>query len=67
MKSKLHVLILHTANHILMDMTLFKEEKIQRVYQYLRRIKAKQDLDLFDFNPKVVESDPKLCLQLMLE
>ena len=50
-----------------MDMTLFKEKKIQRVYQYLRRIKDRQDLDKFEFNPEVVDSDPDLCLRLMLE
>ena len=50
-----------------MDMTLFKEEEIQRVYQYLRRIRNGEDLDLFEFKPEVVDSDPKLCLQLMLE
>ena len=50
-----------------MDENLFNQEKIQRVYQYLKQIKAKKNLDRFQFNPEVTDSNPDECLQLVLE
>ena len=40
----------------------------QRVYQYIRRLEAKQDLDRFKFDERKVEgdSDKQLSLQSIL-
>ena len=52
----------------MMDELLFKEESVQRVFQYLRRRIAKQDLDRFKliYNPNKPEGKESECLQCIL-
>ena len=51
-----------------MDELVFKEESVQRVFQYLRRRSAKQDLDSFKlkYNPNKPEGKESECLQCVL-
>ncbi len=44
----------------------FKSNSYQRVYQYIRRFTAKQNLDSFYFN-ECVEGTPKDCLKIILK
>ena len=53
------------ANQVLMDKILCNEEKVQRVFHYLKKIITRQDLD--EFEPKFVNSEPEMCLHLLLE
>lgn len=50
-----------------MDETVFKEESVQRVYQYLKRRDGESDLDTFKlkydpYKPEGKESDCLDCL-----
>ena len=51
-----------------MDEHVFREESVQRVYQYLRRMKANQELDKFSLNySKRPEGTMSDCLKCLLE
>ena len=59
-----------------MDEIVFKEESVQRVYQYLRRIAQKINLDAYKFlkeRPETselqyqVEGNPEDCLTCILK
>ena len=59
-----------------MDEIVFKEESVQRVYQYLRRIAQKMNIDTYTFlkkSPKTselqyqVEGKPEDCLTCVLK
>ena len=49
---------------VLMDETVFKEESVQRVYQYLKRRHAESDLDTFKlkYDPYMPEGKESDCL-----
>ncbi len=49
-----------------MDDEEFKSNSYQRVYQYIRRFTAKQNLDSFSFNG-CVEGTPQDCLEIILQ
>lgn len=51
-----------------MDRTVFKEECVQRAYQYLRRKKRKQDLHKYtlDYNPEKPEGEEQECVDCLL-
>ena len=49
-----------------MNTTLFESPQYQRVYQYLRRHKADQDLDNFEYRENSVEGKAIDCLQVFL-
>ena len=51
---------------VLMNATLFKSPQYQRVYQYLRRHKADQDLDNFKYRNNSVEGKAVDCLEIFL-
>lgn len=52
---------------ILMDEQEFFGDPYQRVYQYIRRYVAGQNLDLFSFTSGVTEESMQDCLQLLLQ
>uniref|UniRef100_A0A1X7THY6 Death domain-containing protein n=1 Tax=Amphimedon queenslandica TaxID=400682 RepID=A0A1X7THY6_AMPQE len=53
---------------VAMDEHVFKEESVQRVYQYLRRVKANQELDQFKLKKfKKPEGTGKECLECLLQ
>lgn len=61
-------LIFLTEFFVSMDEHVFKEESVQRVYQYLRRMKANQELDKFKLRPlKKPEGTGKECLECLLQ
>lgn len=51
---------------VLMDDLEFKSDPYQRVYQYIRRHTAGQNLDLFCFSGAIEGTMPD-CLQLLLQ
>ena len=59
-------MMLTGADFVAMDEHAFREESVQRVYQYLRGMKAKQDLDKITLSerPEGKEND---CLNCLLE
>ena len=69
MPCKYHALFIHSIDFFVsMDEHVFKEESVQRVYQYLRRMKANQDLDQFTLTHlKKPEGTGKECLECLLE
>ena len=51
-----------------MDEKVFREENVQRVYQYLKRMKLKQDLDKLKVNQSSKpEGSKQECLDYLLE
>ena len=50
------------ADLVLVDESVFRSKSVQRVYQYLRRYMAKQDLHSFTFNAENIEGKPDECL-----
>ena len=47
---------------------MFREESVQRVYQYLRRMKARQEIDKFKFKHLLEpEGTKNECLECLLE
>ena len=56
------------VDFVAMDEQVFREESVQRVYQYLRRMKAKQDLDGFKLQlSERPEGKENECLDCLLE
>ena len=51
-------------DRIAMDEKKFKNEALQRVYQYLRRHTAGNNLDLFSYNSGIIEGTPQDCLEI---
>ena len=59
-------IIITGVNFVAMDEHVFREKSVQRVYQYLRRMKAKQDLDQFILSDRP-EGKEDECLDCLLE
>ena len=56
------------VDFVAMDEQVFRKESVQRVYQYLKRMKAKQDLDGFKLQlPERPEGKEDECLDCLLE
>ena len=51
-------------DRIAMDEKEFKNETLQRVYQYLRRHAAGNNLDLFSYKSGIIEGTPQDCLEI---
>lgn len=54
------------VNFVALDEHVFREKSVQRVYQYLRRMKAKQNLDQFRLSERP-EGKENECLDCLLE
>ena len=54
------------VNFVALDEHVFREKSVQRVYQYLRRMKAKQNLDQFRLSERP-EGKKNECLDCLLE
>lgn len=59
---------LFLANQLVfMDEEEFESNSFQRVYQYIRRYTAGENLDNFSFKESSVEGTPQECLQQIVE
>ena len=60
------MILFHIIDHMLMDTGEFESSPYQRVYQYIRRFIAGQNLDSFAYSG-LVEGTPQDCVGQLLQ